>query len=438
MLGNCLFVAVLLVATASVQSVSDSRTVCYYDSRSFVQEGLGKVTLTDLEAGLSMCTHLVYGYAGINAETKKVVSLNPSQDLDQGKGLYRLTTQLKRKYPGLKVLLGVGGDAENAPEKYMECLETSPSRISFINSAYELIKSYEFDGLDLAFEFPKIKPKKIRSSVGSVWHSFKKTIGVAGNAVDPKSDEHKEEFTALVREIKNSFRHDGYLLSVTILPNVNSTLYLDVPAIVSYVDWFTIAAFDQQTPARNKDETDFPAPLYKLTDRNPELNVDYQVTDLLGRSAPGSKIVIGIPTYGRVWQLEEGKTSTGVPPVEADGPAAAGLQSKKEGLMSYPEICAKLPNPSNKDMKGENAPIRKVGDPTKRYGTYAYRIPDSDGKNGLWIGYEDPDTAGNKAAYVRAKNLGGVAIFDLSLDDFRGTCSPEKFPILRSAHARLV
>ena len=130
--------------------------------------GLGKVTLTDLEAGLSLCTHLVYGYAGINAETKKVVSLNPSQDLDQGKGLYRLTTQLKRKYPGLKVLLGVGGDAEKLPEKYMECLETSPSRISFINSVYELIKSYEFDGLDLAFEFPKIKPKKIRSSAGKI------------------------------------------------------------------------------------------------------------------------------------------------------------------------------------------------------------------------------------------------------------------------------
>ena len=126
------------------------------------------MTLSDLEPGLSSCTHLVYGYAGINAESKKVVSLNPSQDLDQGKGLYRLTTQLKRKFPGLKVLLGVGGDSEHLPEKYLELLETSPARISFINSAYELIKSYEFDGLDLAYEFPKTKPKKIRSSIGKV------------------------------------------------------------------------------------------------------------------------------------------------------------------------------------------------------------------------------------------------------------------------------
>lgn len=80
--------------------------------------------------------------------------------------MFRQATQLKRKYPGLKVLLGVGGDVQNNYDKWLELLEQSTSRISFINSAYDLIKSYDFDGLDLAFEFPKIKSKKIRSSVG--------------------------------------------------------------------------------------------------------------------------------------------------------------------------------------------------------------------------------------------------------------------------------
>lgn len=81
-------------------------------------------------------------------------------------GLYRMTTQLKRKYPGLKILLGVGGDVQGEPTKWLELLESSTSRISFINSVYDLIKTYDFDGLDLAYEFPKTKPKKIRSSVG--------------------------------------------------------------------------------------------------------------------------------------------------------------------------------------------------------------------------------------------------------------------------------
>jgi chitinase len=55
----------------------------------------------------------------------------------------------------------------------------------------------------------------------------------------------------------------------------------------------------------------------------------------------------------------------------------------------------------------------------------------------MWVGYEDPDTAGNKAAYVKAKSLGGVGIFDLTMDDFRGACSGDKFPILRAARFRL-
>lgn len=88
-------------------------------------------------------------------------------------------------------------------------------------------------------------------------------------------------------------------------------------------------------------------------------------------------------------------------------------------------------------MKGADAPLRKVGDPTKRFGSYAFVIPDGDGNNGVWVGYEDPDTAGNKAAYVRSKGLGGIAIFDLTTDDFRGTCSGDKFPILRAAKYRL-
>ena len=219
----------------------------------------------------------------------------------------------------MKVLLGVGGDHQGNPENWLSLLESSQSRIVFINSVYDLIKSYDFDGLDLAYEFPKMKPIKERSGIGSVWYSFKKTVGAAGNPVDPKSDEHREEFTALVRELKNSFRPDNYQLSITINPNVNSSLYLDVPSILNNVDWVNLAVFDIQTPERYNKKADFVAPLYAPSDRHPEFNVDYQVKSLMNRGFPAAKIIIGIPTYGRVWVIEDGSTSTGVPPVDAKG-----------------------------------------------------------------------------------------------------------------------
>lgn len=114
-------------------------------------------------------------------------------------------------------------------------------------------------------------------------------------------------------------------------------------------------------------------------------------------------------------------------------------------------------NAQNKDLKGENGPLRKVGDPTKRFGNYAvsccglahfeistnlnfffkYRLPDGSGKFGMWVSYEDADTAGNKAFYAKTKNLAGVSINDLTMDDFRGACTGDKFPILKAARYRL-
>jgi chitinase len=164
----------------------------------------------------------VYGYAGIKAETNKLTALNENMDLDQGKGHYRLVTSLKRKYPNLKIMLSVGGNADENRESYLTMLESSGGRVSFINSAYTLLKTYEFDGLDLSWEFPQTKPKKIRGAIKSFFHSIKKTF-TGDSVLDEKQEEHREEFTALVRELKNAFRHDNYLLSLTVLPNVNAT-----------------------------------------------------------------------------------------------------------------------------------------------------------------------------------------------------------------------
>lgn len=118
--------------------------------------------------------------------------------------------------------------------------------------------------------------------------------------------------------------------------------------------------------------------------------------------------------------------------MQVEYPGPEGIQSKEPGRLNWPEICAKLPNPSNANLKGDLAPLRKVNDPTKRFGNYAYRLPDADGHFGLWVSYEDADTAAAKTSYALGKNLGGICLHDISSDDFRGACSGEKYPILRA------
>lgn len=182
-----------------------------------------------MEPALQFCTHLVYGYASINPSTNKLVSSNEKLDLDLGSGLYRTVTGLKKKFPQLKVLLSVGGDHDEVDpdnNKYLTLLESSNARIPFINSAHSLIKTYGFDGLDVAWQFPKNKPKKVHGGFGKFWKGFKKVF-TGDFVIDEKAEEHKEEFTALMRELKNALRPDGYLLGISVLPNVNSSCKLN-------------------------------------------------------------------------------------------------------------------------------------------------------------------------------------------------------------------
>lgn len=74
---------------------------------------------------------------------------------------------------------------------------------------------------------------------------------------------------------------------------------------------------------------------------------------------------------------------------------------------------------------------RRVPDPSKNLGTYAFRLPKDDVK-GIWISFEEPETAKQKATYVKQNNLGGIALMDLSLDDARGLCDANKYPILKA------
>lgn len=216
-------------------------------------------------------------------------------------------------------------------------------------------------------------------------------------------------------------------------------MFYDVPAIVNYLDFVNLGAFDFYTPERNPELADLPAPLFDLPERNPQFNVHFQAQYWLRNNCPASKLNVGVPAYGRVWKLTDDSGETGVPPVaKVENEAPAGPNTQIKGLYSWPEVCALLPNPNNAYGKGANLALTKVGDPTRRTGNYAYRSDEKSSGHGLWVGYEDPDTAAEKAGYVRQFNLGGVALFDLSFDDFRGSCTGDKYPILRAIKYRLV
>lgn len=208
-----------------------SNLICYYDSNSYLRQGLAKMHTNELDLALQFCTHLVYGYAGLKSGTLELFSLNVDLDMFY----YKDITALRQKFPQLKILLSVGGDRdvdEAHPNKYVELLEANrTAQQNFIDSSMILLKRNGFDGLDLAFQLPRNKPRKVHGSLGSYWKSFKKLF-TGDFVVDPQAEQHKSQFTDLVGNIKNAFRSANLMLSLTVLPNVNSTC--------KYISYFCI------------------------------------------------------------------------------------------------------------------------------------------------------------------------------------------------------
>ncbi|XP_061400484.1 chitinase-like protein Idgf1 [Musca vetustissima] len=373
--------------------------------------GFAKFPLASLEYGLQFCTHLMYGYAGLTRESFEIASLNVDLDMFH----FRQITEMKKTFPDLKIFLSLGGDYDNDevdPQKYIHFLEGGkPLYDNFIRSSVTMLKNNGFDGLDLAFQFPRNKPRKVH-------------------------EVHKEQFTEFVRDLKAGYATANLSLALTVLPNVNSTWYFDIPKIHNHFEYINLFAFDFLTPDRNPEEADYTAPIFLKDEQNrlPHYNVDFQVNYWLTNGCPANKLNLGVATYGRTWKMTTDSQLSGMPVVPATyGPADAGVMSGRAGLLSWPEICGLLNKASTAGtFRGANAPLQKVVDIDRKYGNYAFRPADENNEHGIWISFDDPDFAGYKADYARQKGIGGMAVYDLGYDDFRGLCTGAKFPILRS------
>lgn len=91
--------------------------------------------------------------------------------------MYRKVTGLKKLNPHLKVLLSVGRrDYDEArTTHYVNFLADKKAREAFIVDALNIVKKYGFDGIDLAWEFPRYKKNPLMRKI-FFCHDVKKII----------------------------------------------------------------------------------------------------------------------------------------------------------------------------------------------------------------------------------------------------------------------
>lgn len=149
--------------------------------------------------------------------------------------------------------------------------------------------------------------------------------------------------------------------------------------------------------------------------------------------APKDMIVIAIATFGRTWKICQRSHQDGYKtPVETDGHGSPGPYTQTPGFLSYLEICFLF-----NDNKAINTTSQLL-----KHNDFEYYVlnPIKQQKNSesIWVGYEDPLSAGDKGLYARMSGLGGLAFVDVSLDDFFGVCRANPYPILKEAKTRFL
>ena len=66
---------------------------------------------------------------------------------------YHKVTELKSR--GIKVLIALGGWNDSLGDKYSRLVNSASARGNFVRTVVEFIEKYNFDGLDLDWEYPK-------------------------------------------------------------------------------------------------------------------------------------------------------------------------------------------------------------------------------------------------------------------------------------------
>uniref|UniRef100_A0A2I3M043 Chitotriosidase-1 n=1 Tax=Papio anubis TaxID=9555 RepID=A0A2I3M043_PAPAN len=347
---------------------SAAKLVCYFTNWAQYRQGEARFLPKDVDP--SLCTHLIYAFAGMTNHQLSTIEWNDET--------------LYQEFNGLKKM-------------FTDMVATANNRQTFVNSAIRFLRKYGFDGLDLDWEYP-------------------------GSRGSPAID--KERFTALVQDLANTFQQEAQTSGKERL-----LLSAAVPAGRTYVD----AGYEVDKIARNLDFVNLMAydfhgswekvtghnsPLYKRQEESgaaASLNVDAAVQMWLQKGTPASKLILGMPTYGRSFTLASpSDTRVGAP---ATGSGTPGPFTKEGGILAYYEVCS-WKGATKQRIQDQEVP-------------YIFR-------DNQWVGFDDVESFKTKVSYLKQKGLGGAMVWALDLDDFAGfSCDQGRYPLIQTLRREL-
>jgi len=276
-------------------------------------------------------------------------------------GLFHQIELLKQKQPQLKFILSVGGWTDSGP--FYEMAATDETRQTFARSCAEFLKTYpQFDGIDIDWEHP-----------------------VAGG-LQPGQPRDARNYVLLLTALRGAIGASK-LLTLAVGAGARAIDPLEYSDMAAIVDWINVMTYDFHSGGSR---AGFNSALYNHDDpSNPRSNTDAAVQAILAKGVPRTKLVVGVPFYGRGWRGIETASpwNTGNGSLQVGGyRAIAANQLQSSGFVRHWDDVAKVPWLYNADTKE-------------------------------WITYEDANSMRIKGQYVVDQGLGGAMFWELSNDD---------------------
>lgn len=148
--------------------------------------------------------------------------------------------------------------------------------------------------------------------------------------------------------------------------------------------------------------------------------------------------MVGIPTYARAFKIIKRSNSPNLVfvGIESEPFVTPSVYTSEEGILSYYEVCEMMSNKETRVYWDDLAEVpfaivmqQQASDDAENEDSKASSASSSN----LWISYEDARSARKKVEYAKQMQLGGVSIWSLDMDDFKGAfCNLGPFPIIEA------
>ena len=271
---------------------------------------------------------------------------------------------------------------------------------AFLKTPVQHVISIGGAGHDATFENAFDHPEQFLFSLKVMQQYFKGIdwIDLDYEPVNGIPEKNIQRFADLIKRIK--MENPNLKLSYTFIANHNNIKKLGKPFwknISQYLDYLGVMGYDMHGAFDFDDpKTALHAPLYSTND---DFSVDKTIQTLISLEVEPSKILLGMPMYGRA-VAGVNEDGLGVPFSlsykgdidESKCNVTLGTSDMCSGVLSYKNLISR-------------------GYINKTRNNYFY-----DPSEKLFVSYDNPATVKEKAQYVNTQGLGGVFFWALRMD----------------------